>query len=56
MDLYEISCEGGRWLELCQEHTHWLHLFIIMLNLQVVLLKNGYFSSSEFVLFIKVHF
>jgi hypothetical protein len=37
MDLSEIVCEDGRWMELAQDHVQWQALVLVVLNLQVLL-------------------
>jgi hypothetical protein len=37
MDLEEICCEDGRWMELAQDCVQWQALVLAVLNLQVLL-------------------
>jgi len=32
MDLMEIDCEDGRWIELAEDHLHWWALVLAVLN------------------------
>jgi hypothetical protein len=47
MDLREIGCEDGRWMELAQDFAHWLALVLAVLNLRV-LLPESYFVIQIF--------
>jgi hypothetical protein len=40
MDLKEIPCEVGRWIEQVQDFFQWGVLVLVLLNHQVVLLEN----------------
>jgi hypothetical protein len=37
MDLREMGCEDGRWMELAQDHVQWWTLVLAVLNLQILL-------------------
>jgi hypothetical protein len=37
LDLKEIGCEDGRWMELAQDRVQWQALVSAMLNLEVLL-------------------
>jgi hypothetical protein len=37
MDLREIGCEDGRWIEQAQDHVQWRDLVLAVLNLRVLL-------------------
>jgi len=37
MDLREIGCEDGRWMELAQDRVQWQALLLAVLNLLVLL-------------------
>jgi hypothetical protein len=37
MDLREIGCEDGRWMELAQDRVQWWALVLAMLSPQVLL-------------------
>jgi len=37
MDLREIGCEDGRWMELAQDCVQWWALVLAVLNLEVLL-------------------
>lgn len=37
LDLREVYCEGGRWMELDQDHIQLWSLILVMLNLRVEL-------------------
>jgi len=37
MELTEIGCQHGRWVEMTQDHVHWEALLLAVLNLQVLL-------------------
>jgi len=37
MDLMETDCEGGRWMELAQDHVQWWALVLAVLKLCVLL-------------------
>jgi hypothetical protein len=37
MDLREIGCEDGRWMELAQDPVQWRALVLAVLNLRVLL-------------------
>ena len=37
MDLKEIGCEDGRWMELAQDHVQWWALVLEVLKLCVLL-------------------
>jgi hypothetical protein len=37
MDLREICCEDGRWMELAQDRVQWQALVLVVLNLRVLL-------------------
>ena len=37
MDLREIGCEDGRWMELAQDRVQWQALVLAVLNLLVLL-------------------
>ena len=37
MDLMEIGCEDGRWMELGEDHVKWWVLVLAVLNLCVLL-------------------
>jgi hypothetical protein len=39
MDLREIRCEDGRWIELAQDRVQWRALVLAVLNLRVLPLK-----------------
>jgi len=38
VDLTEIRCEGGRWMELAQDHVQWQALVLLFIYLQFMLL------------------
>jgi hypothetical protein len=33
MDLGESDCEGGKWIQMAQDHEQWLDLVLLMSNL-----------------------
>jgi hypothetical protein len=37
MDLREMGCEDGRWMELAQDRVQWRALVLAVLNLRVLL-------------------
>jgi hypothetical protein len=37
MDLREIGCEDGRWMELAQDRVQWRTAVLAVLNLRVLL-------------------
>jgi hypothetical protein len=37
MDLKEVCCENGRWIEVAQDNVQWRALVLAMLNLRVLL-------------------
>jgi hypothetical protein len=37
MNLVEVGCEDGRWMELAQDCVQWRALLLAVLNLQVLL-------------------
>jgi hypothetical protein len=37
LDLMEIGCEDGRWMELAQDRVQWRTLVLVVLNLGVLL-------------------
>jgi hypothetical protein len=37
MDLSEIGCEDGRWMELAEDHVQWRALVLTMLSFRVLL-------------------
>jgi hypothetical protein len=37
MDLREIYCEDGRWMELAQDRVQWQALVLAVLNLRILL-------------------
>ena len=37
MDLREMGCEDGRWMELAQGRVQWQALVLVVLNLMVLL-------------------
>jgi hypothetical protein len=41
MDLREIGCENGRWMELAQDRVQWRALIVAVLNLRDLLPENG---------------
>jgi hypothetical protein len=38
MDLREMGCEDGRWMELAQDRVQWRAFVLAVLNLRVLLL------------------
>jgi len=40
MDLREVGCEDGKWMELAQDRVQWQALLLAVLNL-LVLLPDG---------------
>jgi hypothetical protein len=40
MDLREMGCEDGRWMELAQDRVQWRALLLVVLNLRVLLPEN----------------
>jgi hypothetical protein len=38
MDLREIGCEDGRWMELAQDRVQWRTVVLAVFNLRVLLL------------------
>jgi hypothetical protein len=39
MDLSEIGCEDGRWMELAHDRFHWWSFELAVFNLRVLLLE-----------------
>jgi hypothetical protein len=37
MDLTEMGCKDGRWMELAQDRVQWRALVFVVLNLRVLL-------------------
>jgi hypothetical protein len=37
VDLKELGCKDGSWMELAQDHVQWRPLVLVELNLQVLL-------------------
>ena len=37
MDVREIGCEDGRWIELAQDRVQWQALVLVVMNLLAVL-------------------
>jgi hypothetical protein len=54
MDLREIGCEDGRWIELAQDRVQWRALVLAVLNLGVLL--PSYlcyrFSGTTFIIYV----
>jgi hypothetical protein len=46
MDLREIGCEDGRWMELAQDRVQWRALVLAVLKL-LVLLPESWFSHIQ---------
>jgi hypothetical protein len=46
MDLTEVGCDDGRWMELAQDRVQWLTLVLAVLNLRV-LLPESYLTSKK---------
>jgi hypothetical protein len=42
MDLREMGCEDGRWMELAQDRVQWRALVLAVLNLRVLLAESEY--------------
>jgi hypothetical protein len=42
MDLMELSCEDGRWMELVQDRVQWRALVLAVLSLQALLPENWF--------------
>jgi hypothetical protein len=40
MDLREIGCEDGKWIELAQDRVQWWAFVLAVLNLRVLLLEG----------------
>jgi hypothetical protein len=40
MDLREMGCEDGRWIELAQDRVQWQALILAVLNLCVMLFSS----------------
>jgi hypothetical protein len=50
VDLREIGCEDGRWMELSQDRVQWQTVVLAVLNLGVLLPKScliNYFISTS---------
>jgi hypothetical protein len=47
MDLGEMGCEDGRWMELAQDRVQWLALALAVLNLRVLLPENWLASDVD---------
>jgi hypothetical protein len=50
MDLREIGCEDGRWMELAQDRVQWRALVLAVLNLQL----SGNASKGLFSLIVSI--
>jgi hypothetical protein len=48
MDLREIGCEDGRWMELAQDRVQWWALVLAVLNLRVLPLAGSYVFKRKF--------
>jgi hypothetical protein len=42
MDLMEIGCDDGMWMELAQDRVQWWTLVLAVLNLRVLLPEKTY--------------
>jgi hypothetical protein len=40
MDLQEVGCDDGKWMELDQDRGRWRALVLSVLNLRVLLLES----------------
>jgi len=47
MDLMEIGCEDGRWMELAQDLVQWWALVLAVLNRCVLLPESSLFSKMN---------
>ena len=47
MDLREIDCEDGRWIELAQDRVQWQALVLAVLNLLVLLPESELISKMD---------
>jgi hypothetical protein len=48
MDLREICCEDGRWMELAQDLVQWQALVLAVLNLRVLLPESQLICKMDF--------
>jgi len=55
MDLREIGCEDGRWMELAQDRAQQQALVLVIMNLQVLLPQRYLFFTAidTFYLYLK---
>jgi hypothetical protein len=49
MDLREMGCEDGRWMELAQDRVQWRALLLAVLNLRVLLPESWLISKMDLV-------
>jgi len=47
MDLWEIGCEDGRWMELAQDRVQWQALVLAVLKLLVLLPESWLISKMD---------
>jgi hypothetical protein len=47
MDLREMGCEDGRWMELAQDRVQWRALMLAVLNLRVLLPESQLISKMD---------
>jgi hypothetical protein len=47
MDLREIGCGDGRWIELAQDRVQWRALVLAVLNLRVLLPESQLISEMD---------
>jgi hypothetical protein len=47
MDLRELGCEDGRWMELAQDRVQWWALVLAVLNLRVLLPERELISKMD---------
>jgi hypothetical protein len=48
MDVREIGCEDGRWMELAQDRVQWRALVLAVLNLRVLLPEKRLEATALF--------
>jgi hypothetical protein len=47
IDVWEIACEDGRWIELAQDYFQWWALVLGVLNLPVLLPESWLISKMD---------
>jgi hypothetical protein len=50
MDLMEIHCEDGRWMELAQDRVQWWALVLAVLNRCVLLPESQLISKMDLII------